>query len=419
MLTEETNITSPYPGLRPFTEGEAIFFKGREEHIAKIQLELSQKRFLMVTGASGDGKSSLIYAGLLPNVRAGFFRGELGRWSVGIFRPGHHPMQNLAQALATALGENVNDVKEKLRFGYSALTDYYKKSKLFIDTATPEFAALNEKEQKKVKRSGNNLLIVVDQFEEFFTNTENFDKETAIPSIEAQLVMNLLLETARLSQKTKLPVYIVCTMRSDYIGNAPAYRGLPEIIGDNQFFVPRLNRDEITKVIEEPAELNGNKISKRLVQRLINDLDVVNTDVLPSLQHALRRLWELANKGTDELDLLHYAMAGGILSTDLPQEDKIKYQNWFLQLPLNEQEVFAETKSTGVSNILNHHAEVLYSIAHLSLPLFQRLFATKQILMPEGQRAQQTNLSKEEAQEFLKSFFQSADLASRLQKKVE
>jgi len=63
---------SPYPGLRPFTESEAVFFKGREEHITKIQQELGRHKFLMVTGASGDGKSSLIYAGLLPNIRAGF-----------------------------------------------------------------------------------------------------------------------------------------------------------------------------------------------------------------------------------------------------------------------------------------------------------------------------------------------------------
>ena len=73
-MESEHNI-SPYPGLRPFTEDEAVFFKGRDTHIAKIHTELSAKRFLMVTGASGDGTSSLIYAGLLPNVRAGFFKG--------------------------------------------------------------------------------------------------------------------------------------------------------------------------------------------------------------------------------------------------------------------------------------------------------------------------------------------------------
>ena len=70
-MSTQANI-SPYPGLRPFTEQEAIFFKGRETHIRKIQTELLEKRFLMVTGASGDGKSSLIYAGVLPNVKAGF-----------------------------------------------------------------------------------------------------------------------------------------------------------------------------------------------------------------------------------------------------------------------------------------------------------------------------------------------------------
>jgi hypothetical protein len=46
----------PYTGLRSFTEEESLYFKGREEHILKITSQLEEKKFLMVTGASGDGK---------------------------------------------------------------------------------------------------------------------------------------------------------------------------------------------------------------------------------------------------------------------------------------------------------------------------------------------------------------------------
>src|SRR5204862_298101 len=83
----------------------------------------------------------------------------------------------------------------------------------------------------------------VDQIEEFFTNPENFYNEA--PSQDSQIVVNLVLETARIAIKRNIPVYVVCTMRSDYIGQCSAFRGLPEYIGFSQFFVPRLKRRDL------------------------------------------------------------------------------------------------------------------------------------------------------------------------------
>ena len=354
---QQEALIPPYPGLRPFREEESIYFRGREKHIGKIQGLLAENHYLMVTGASGDGKSSLIFAGVLPNVRAGFFRGVYPRWNTATFRPGHQPLASLSTVLAEALSKDVVDVSQNLKYGYSALIDEYKNSDCYIDIESESFQSLDENERKEHKKSARNLLIVVDQFEEFFTTTENFDKETAIPSVEAQLVMNLLIETAHVSRKEKLPIYIVCTMRSDYIGNAPSYRGLPELVGDFQFFVPRLNREEIEEVIEEPANLNGNKITKRLSQRLINDLDIINTDVLPSLQHALRRIWEAANKGANEMDLIHYAFVGGMNKQELPAEDRERFDDWYRKLPEYHKNLFSD--KSGVSNVLNMHADLL------------------------------------------------------------
>ena len=64
------NRISPYPGLRPFSEEEAIFFRGRENHISQIIQSLENNHFVMITGASGDGKSSIVYAGLVPKALA-------------------------------------------------------------------------------------------------------------------------------------------------------------------------------------------------------------------------------------------------------------------------------------------------------------------------------------------------------------
>jgi hypothetical protein len=64
----------PYPGLRPFNEEESIFFKGREQQVERLVKRLEEKKFLMVNGASGDGKSSLIYAGVIPYAKIRYFK---------------------------------------------------------------------------------------------------------------------------------------------------------------------------------------------------------------------------------------------------------------------------------------------------------------------------------------------------------
>src|SRR6266481_4446903 len=95
-----SNQICPYPGLRPFSEEESIFFKGREEHIEKIISQLEEKKFVMLTGASGDGKSSLVYAGVIPNAKAGFFKAKFNNWLIADFRPERTPLKNLAAVIA-------------------------------------------------------------------------------------------------------------------------------------------------------------------------------------------------------------------------------------------------------------------------------------------------------------------------------
>ncbi len=124
----------PYPGLRPFNEEESIFFRGREEHIDTIIAQLQEKKFLMLTGASGDGKSSMVYAGIIPNARAGFFKAKFNSWLIADFRPERSPLQNMAAALAAKLGyPDVAYVEKELGFGFSSLISLYKKSPYYLD----------------------------------------------------------------------------------------------------------------------------------------------------------------------------------------------------------------------------------------------------------------------------------------------
>ncbi len=341
-----TDSICPYTGLRPFTEDESIYFKGRDEHIAQATHQLGKNKFLILTGASGDGKSSLVYAGIIPNAKAGFLKSKYSNWALADFRPERSPLHNLSESLARVLSINPETVRAELSHGFSALVDLYEASPLCTDDGSPE-----------KKRQAANLIVLADQFEEFFTNPENFHGGS--PSQEAALVTNLLLETARIALERNLPIYVIITMRSDFIGQCAAFRELPEYIGFSQFFVPRLNRVELKEVIEEPAVLSGNRISPRLTERLIHDMAEGN-DQLPILQHALNQIWAVANISQEEMDLLHYAMVGGMKGHDLAPAEAARFAKWFESLPAKVKECYDRP---GLENVLNTHANKLYILA--------------------------------------------------------
>ncbi len=354
-----SKVINPYPGLRPFTEEESIFFKGRDKHIRQIITQLQDKKIVIVTGASGAGKSSLIFAGVVPNARAGFFKALFNSWAVVSFRPERTPLHNLARELAAQLELDYQQTLGELQYGFSALVNLYKNSRFFVDPTDERWKNADEQTRKALKSQGANLLIIADQFEEFFTNPENF--AAGRPSIEAYTTVNLLLETASIALQENLPIYIIFTMRSDFISDCVAFKGLPEYIGFSQFFVPRLKRNELQQVIEEPALLAGGSVSKRLTEILINQLRE-GFDQLPILQHTLHQLWITAGYGKEQLDLLHLAKIAGLHQSYLDAQDKEIFSVWFNNLPENEKKYF---ENPSLPNVLNYHANTLYDNAYL------------------------------------------------------
>ncbi len=349
----------PYPGLRPFNEEESVFFKGREEHIDKIISQLQEKKFLMVTGASGDGKSSLIYAGLIPRSRAGFFKARFNNWIIADFRPERAPLSNFAAALNNHLNlSDVNELEDDLSYGFSSLVKIYKESKHYFDPDSDIFINADAETKQNIQNKSSNLLILIDQFEELFTNSENFNKGK--PSLQAITLINLIIETTKIAESENLPIYIVCTMRSDYVGDCAAFKGLPEHIVYSQFFVPRLKRQEIHRAILEPAKLSGNKINNRLIERLINELGD-GLDQLPILQHALNRIWKShIDDGATEMDIIHYAKVGGLEGNLLPDDQNILFLEWYKNQPVFKQKIL---EGASLSNVLNAHARELFEIS--------------------------------------------------------
>ena len=336
----------PYPGLRPFTEEESIFFKGRDLHIQQIVKLLETNKMAFITGASGDGKSSMVYAGVIPYIRAGFFQSQFNSWLIVDFKPQRNPLESVSKAVSAELGIDYNHCADEFSLGFSSLIEIYKNSGNYV-TDTPD--AVNK---------GKNLLIIADQFEEIFTNSENFNDGK--PSDESYTAINLLLETVRISIAEKLPVYVIFTMRSDFISQCTVFKNLPEFIAYSQFFVPQLKRDEIRQVIEQPAILAGGSVSSRLTEVLINNL-TTGFDQLPVLQHALNLLWKTADNGKIELDLIHLARIAGISKDVLSDREQAVFNAWFATRPEYVRKYFAKP---DLDNVLNAHAGTLYESAY-------------------------------------------------------
>ena len=281
---------NPFPGLRPFEFDENYLFFGREEQVAQLLSRLGNTRFLAVVGASGSGKSSLVRAGLLPELHGGTMTGTSIAWELAIMRPGGDPLTNLAESLVDsglfgeANEENVLQTRATLSRSGLGLIEAYRQSNI---------------------EKGSNLLLLVDQFEEIF----RFRQSGAKASQEAAHFIQLLLETSRQSE---VPVYIILTMRSDFLGDCAEFAGLAEAVNEGEYLIPRLNRKQRTRAIEGPVKVGGAEISPRLKQQLLNDIGD-DPDQLPILQHALMRMWEhwQTHAEPDQpLDLEHYDAIG-------------------------------------------------------------------------------------------------------------
>ena len=92
---------NPFVGLRPFESADSLYYFGRDKHVKILLRQLHQHRFVAVVGSSGSGKSSLIRAGLIPQLEAGFLVQDRDQWLIARLKPGDDPLGNLVAALFT------------------------------------------------------------------------------------------------------------------------------------------------------------------------------------------------------------------------------------------------------------------------------------------------------------------------------
>ncbi|MBI1306096.1 MAG: hypothetical protein GC181_05730 [Bacteroidetes bacterium] len=288
-----TQLKNPFPGLRPFTSSESHLFFGRERHIEEILRKLDNFRFVSIVGNSGSGKSSLIRAGVLPKL----IRDQSAdkQWVVCVLRPGENPVLHLLETIDNLTIEN--DFEKQQHLSNEESLNILESNKLGLVQLIRNFLPDSKK-----------LLIVVDQFEEIFRFSQFHEQNHSGTSDQ---FVSLLLGAVH---QRDVPIYVMLTVRSDFLGDCEQFMGLPEAINDGQFLVPRMNREELQRSLTGPIQYAGGKISPRLTHELLNQIGN-NPDQLPILQHVLMRTWDIwikDNAPEQPIDLVHYEKTGGM-----------------------------------------------------------------------------------------------------------
>ena len=191
---------NPYLGLSAFGEKDAAFFFGREKFTNELFEMTRHQQLVAVIGASGSGKSSVVFAGLIPRLR------EEGIWLIESLRPKSEPFDELAQALVRQLEPNLDGVEKVIKVG--KLASSLKKGEVKLHPVASQILE---------NKSNKHLLLVIDQFEELYTQCQ--DKE------EQQHFIDTLLTTVQ--QKS---ITLVFTLRADFYGYALSYRPFGEAL---------------------------------------------------------------------------------------------------------------------------------------------------------------------------------------------
>lgn len=296
-MMENEAYFNPFPGLRAFEEDEEYLFFGREKQLDDLLNKLAKTHFLAVIGTSGSGKSSLVKSGLLPSLHSGFIKGIGKGWRIGVFRPGDNPIGNLATCLSGDEFKLEADGEEDFNL-QPMMESVLRRSDDGIANVVHQF----------LDQLPENILLVADQFEELFRFSK-YEKTSQKGTRDSVLFINLLLTAAK---DRKRRIYIVFTMRSDFIGNCTEFRGFPEAINRGQYLIPRMTREEIKLAISGPIAVSGATISPQLVTMFLNEIGD-NLDQLPILQHALMRTCDYWANNTDRtgaISIEHYESIG-------------------------------------------------------------------------------------------------------------
>ncbi|MBE9215088.1 CHAT domain-containing protein [Plectonema cf. radiosum LEGE 06105] len=283
---------SPYQGLSAFKEADAPFFFGREKCINELVAAVKRKPLVAVVGASGSGKSSLVFAGLVPRLRA------TGDVEIISFRPGNNPLGNLAIAF-------------NHHHKFSPPLPVQNSSENSTDTQTTLDQLVLEidlrHDETQLAELINNiitkkhLLLIIDQFEELYT---------LAPQAERQFFLDALIYAIN-----NVPRFtLLLTLRADFYGHALSHRPFSDALQQGIYNLAPMNREELRCAIEKPAQKMKVVLEEGLAETLIKDLGN-ERGRLPLLEFTLTQLWQnprrwfLTHQAYQEIGGLEKALA--------------------------------------------------------------------------------------------------------------
>jgi len=271
----------PFPGLAAFEPEDAPWFHGRQEQIAQVLSRLAEQAMggppLIVTGVSGVGKSSVLRAGVLPAIAAGAL-GPADRWPWLLMTPGARPLDELVDRTLVAAGADAADLPAAR-----------------VHAASELFGAL----AARAAPADGRLVIVVDQFEELFT-------ECTDPAHRLAFVTALAAAA---------PAVVVIAVRADFYADCAELPPLAHALAAGHLVLGRMNADQLRRAVTEPAARAGLEIEPGLVELLLTDLNATapagyDPGALPLLGHALRATWQ--RRDGRRLTVAGYRATGGI-----------------------------------------------------------------------------------------------------------
>jgi serine/threonine protein kinase/ABC-type glycerol-3-phosphate transport system substrate-binding protein len=273
------DVANPYTGLYPFAEPDTPDFFGRERLVERLVTRLGESgprgRLLALVGPSGCGKSSVIHAGLVPALRKGAVPGS-HEWFITSFSPGARPFEELHGAL--------------LRIAIDPPPD-------LIDQLTDGDDGIRHAVQRLLPDDDTQLLVVIDQLEELFTQ--------AVPAM-----VHTFLDALTSAVNDPLSrLRVVVTVRADFYDRPLRHRGVGELLRHGTEVVTPMSPHEVERAITGPAERVGARFDRGLVAEIVADV-AEHPGALPLLQYALTEIYERRRHHT--MEAAAYREIGGL-----------------------------------------------------------------------------------------------------------
>ena len=268
-------VRNPYKGLRAFRETDTADFFGRDDLIGRLVETVTERPLTAVVGPSGSGKSSVVKAGLMPAIRSGEVGGD---WLIAEMFPGTFPFEELEAALLKVAVDRPDGLMADL---------------------TADDRGMLRVIKRVLPDDGTRLLLVIDQFEELFSLTQ--DKDTR------RLFLDSLVT---LGSDARSQVRTIVTLRADFFDRPLEHSEFSQLIQRGLVTVAMPDQDSLTQMVSRPARQSGLELEPGLVTEIVRDV-MEQPGGLPLMQYALTELAERSDGRT--LTAAGYRESGGVL----------------------------------------------------------------------------------------------------------